>query len=194
MGATWLMVCLGLAWADPIPTQADAGATVTVPLATRLDKLKAEQADVPVPATFDVRNEMGNHFRLVEARFVVDGVDLVSREAPKGKELERTVGPLEAKIPAGNHVVTATLVFEGRNEGPFTYLNRVRYRVESTVPFAAGHLIGPAAVHAVARERPGATVPLEQKPTLAVTVTNNPAAVTSQKVPLELQPASAVTH
>ena len=35
----------------------------------------------------------------------------------------------------GEHALTATLVFQGRNVGPFSYLGNYRYRVESTYSF-----------------------------------------------------------
>jgi hypothetical protein len=170
--------------------RSDAGAVTAVPLATRLDKAKAEQAEVPVPTTFVLRNEMGKGFRLVEAHFVVDGTEVGQRMAAAGQELGRSVAPLEVMLPIGNHRVTARLVFTGRNVGLFTYLDDIRYRVESTIPFTTGHLVGPATIEVVATERPEPNLPPEQKPVLTVKASNNPN-VAAQKLPVGLQPASS---
>jgi hypothetical protein len=202
---TWVMVV----WAQAAPVGAPAvvqtrpAAGEVVPLETRLDKLKAERQDLPAPVLIEVRNEMGNRFRLVEARFIIDGVEVAQQTAPPGKELADQFRPMGAQLPAGPHVLTAELVYEGRNAGPFRYLDDIRYRVESTLPFQTGHLVGPATVEVVARERPGANVPFEKKPLLTMTATNTPGvATTPEKVaptprPADkagVKPASAITH
>jgi hypothetical protein len=186
----------------PAPVETRPPAGEAVPLETRLDKLKAEQTDVPVPTQIVVRNEMGKRFRLIEARFIVDGVEVAQRLAPKGQELARTLGPLATELPAGQHVVTAELVYEGRNAGPISYLDDIRYRVESTLPFKTDHLNGPATIEVVARERPGANVPFEKKPLLTLTAVNTPdTAPVAAPAPAQppqgtsgVKPASTITH
>lgn len=142
-------------------------------LKTRLDRVRAENADLPVPTKIEVQNQMGKRFRLVAASFVIDGAPAFEREVPKGKEhkgkeLSLSNGPISVLVPTGDHVLTATLTYEGRNVGPFTYMDDTRYRVESTIPFSTSHLDGPRTIHVVASERKGANVPFEKIPQLTL--------------------------
>lgn len=183
--------------ARPPAAPAPAVPTPAVP-ATGLERIQAEKRDQPVVTLFKVKSEMGNRFRLVEARFVVDGVETVRKVAKPGGELPRELPVIQSALPSGRHVVTAELIFQGRNVGPFSYMDDYRYRVESTVPFETGHLIGPAIVEVVAKERPGATLPLEQKPMLTLTAVNDPTLpekLAKQPAPPArgLTPASATT-
>jgi hypothetical protein len=125
--------------------------------------------DVQVPASVDVRSEMGKRFRLVEAVFMLDGAEVSRRTAVKGQELDHRFRAYDGSVRPGQHALTVTLVYEGRNTGPFTYLDNYRYRVEQTYGFTVTSTDRPAAVEVVARERKGANVPLEQKPTLDIT-------------------------
>jgi hypothetical protein len=121
-----------------------------------------------VPASIDVRNELGKRFRFVEARVVMDGLELTRQTAAPGKELSSTFRAFDGQVGPGPHIVRVSLVYEGRNTGPFTYLDDYRFVVESTAEFTAPRGEGPAAIDIRAYERPGATVPLEEKPAVEI--------------------------
>ena len=119
-------------------------------------------------ASVDVRSDLGKRFRLVEERITLDGSELSHRTAARGEELEHSFRAYDGPVSPGSHTVSVTLVYEGRNAGPFTYLDGYRYRVESSADFTAEASARPAAIQVLAYERPGAMVPIEQKPTMEI--------------------------
>jgi hypothetical protein len=153
MTLTWVMAMV-LAQAAPQVQATDQ----------ETEQVLRASADAGQPATIEVRNQMGKRFRLIEARVSIDGQELARRNASPGQELERTFRAYDGAIARGPHSVTVTLVYEGRNTGPFTYLDDYRYRVVSSTNIDAEASARPAALEVLAYERPGATVPLEQKP------------------------------
>jgi hypothetical protein len=152
---------------DPFETPAPAPVERVPTSATR----EVRPLDVNVPASVDVRSEMGKRFRLVEAIFMLDGAEVAHRTAVKGQELERRFRAYDGSVRPGQHALTVTLVYEGRNTGPFTYLDNYKYRVEQTYGFTVTSTDRPAAVEVVAHERKGANIPLDQKPTLDIVAT-----------------------
>ncbi len=114
----------------------------------------------------DVRDEMGKNFRLVEASFVLDGSEVSHVRAPPGEELPRSFRAFEGPLAPGTHALNATLIYEGRNRGVFTYMDDYRFRVSSEYAFDVSESGGPASLVVVARERKGPNVPFEQKPRL----------------------------
>lgn len=156
MGVTCLMVVL-LAQAAPearsiAPREVENGLTAV--------------KETTVPATVEVRSSLNKRFRLVEVRVVMDGQELAYRLAARGQELENQFRAYDGVVRPGLHSVTVTLVYQGRNKGPFTYLDDIQYRLESTKDFMVHDGGRPAAFEVLAYEKPGATVAVEQKPTL----------------------------
>jgi hypothetical protein len=161
MGVTWI---LAMVLAQTLPPARDAG--IDGPLARPSTRVAQESRGLP--ASVDVRSQLGKRFRLVEVDVVMDGETLSHREAAPGQELERAFRAYDGTVTPGPHSITVTLVYQGRNVGPFTYLGQYRYRVTGTADFAA-HAGGlPAAIDVIAAERPGATVSVEDKPTLDI--------------------------
>jgi hypothetical protein len=80
-------------------------------------------------ATLHFRNDAGDTFRLVDARFVMDGADLatVINAAERGKSYVVFSGDLSS----GRHAVIAHLTYQGANHGVFTYANGYTFKVES---------------------------------------------------------------
>jgi len=160
----WLIALLVLAGDEPSKPDPASGPTID---------LLGEQAEVEakngaVPVRVFVRNEMGGRFKLVEARVVLDETEVVHQNASGKKELERSFSALETPIKPGSHALTATLVYEGRNAGPFSYLDNYRYKVQTSYPFELAEGEDPAAIHIVAHERGGANLRLERRPILEV--------------------------
>jgi hypothetical protein len=167
--ATWSIV--GLLLAAPTPPGArTAPEVVGEPAAAdREDPNAPDPRAMPtIPAKVQVQNQMGKRFRLVEATVLLDGLEVSRRKAAAGQELERSFSGYEGAIGPGNHTLAVELVYEGRNLGPFTYLDDYRFSVATSYPFTARVSDRPASLDVVARERPGATVPVEQKPVLDI--------------------------
>jgi hypothetical protein len=129
----------------------------------------AVAAVAPMPTTFatvSFRNDVGKKFRLVDARFTMDGQDLpvVLTNADPGKSYVIVSG---AMTP-GKHVVSARLTYRG-DRAVFSYMNGYKLNVSSdqmlTVPAdrAANFTV-------VGSETKGMTVPLERR--VVVTVEN----------------------
>lgn len=174
------------------------GMTCTLFLATVLSQAAPEPRSLPprepppaarpapengkVPVTIEVKSDLRKLFRFVEARIFLDGNELTRITAPRGQELANNFRAFDAPLGTGRHSITVNLVYQGRNTGPFTYLDDYRYRLESTQEFTveAGR---PASVEILAHERPGATVPLEEKPTMSIRATV-PAAATAPPAPI----------
>jgi hypothetical protein len=131
----------------------------------------------------EVRSEMGKRFRLTDALLILDGQEVARRTAAPGQELERTFRlwssdqpPIHAServasdglLRAGGHAVTVRLTYEGRNVGPFSYLDDYKMRAESTFAFEVGNPDRPAALQVIARERANPKAPLRAEPSLTI--------------------------
>jgi hypothetical protein len=115
-------------------------------------------------ATVRFRDDAGDGFQLVEARFVMDDHPLpVLTGAPRSAN---TV-IYEGRVRPGRHVVSARLVYQGRNHGPFTYLSGYKLNVQSreVVEVPADR---PASFTIATEKKKGLNVPLDKQ--LAVTV------------------------
>jgi hypothetical protein len=159
------------------------GLLVQAPMAGEPGLLALRDGRDGAPGSVDVRSEMGKQFRLIEAALVLDGQEVARRTAPQGQELEHTFQlwssgeapvnrservAIDGWLRPGEHALTVRLVFEGRNVGPFNYLENYKYRAESNFAFEVGTGDRPAAIQVVARERPGRNLPPEQKPFLSI--------------------------
>ena len=160
----WLIALLVLAGDEPNKPDPASGPTIDL----LGEQAEPEQTNGAVPVRVYVRNEMSNRFRLVSARVVLDGTEVVHENASGKKELERSFSALETPIKAGSHALTATLIYEGRNAGPFNYLDNYRYKVQTSYPFELAAGEDPAAIHIVAHEKQGANLRLENRPVVEV--------------------------
>jgi hypothetical protein len=119
-------------------------------------------------ATLRFRNDVGDRFTLVEARFVMDGKPLpaVLAHPERGKGYVVYSGPADA----GRHLVTARLTYQGRSRGIFTYTKGYTFKVTSdqvlTTP--ANRTVG---FTVVGKEATGLNAPPERR--IAVTVEEN---------------------
>jgi hypothetical protein len=119
---------------------------------------------VGVPAVVHVHNEMGRRFKLTEAVVLLDAVEVSRVKAPAGAELQNDFLAFEGPVPPGEHAVSVTLIYEGRNNGVIKYMDNYHFRAETTGAFtvAAGDK-RPATLDVTARERKGMNVPFEKK-------------------------------
>lgn len=115
-------------------------------------------------ATVRFRDDAGDGFQLVEARFVMDDHPLpVLTGAPRAANTVIYAG----RVRPGRHVVSARLTYQGRNRGPFTYLSGYKLNVESreVVEVPADR---PASFTIATEKKKGMNIPLDKQ--LAVTV------------------------
>jgi hypothetical protein len=159
---------------DASKVEAPAGSAGRAVPAGRVDGVRAAPPrdarllQMVTPVRLVARNMMGRRFRLVEARFVLGGTEVARLSAPAGKEVDLSAPVMVVPLHRGEHALTATLVFQGRNVGFFSYLNNYRYRVESTYSFYLEQTEKQPIIEVVAREQGGVTVPLERRPTLEI--------------------------
>jgi serine/threonine-protein kinase len=124
-------------------------------------------AAAPTPdtmATVHFRDDAGDGFQLVEARFVMDNQPLpVLTGAPRAQDTVIYAG----RVRPGRHVVSARLVYQGRNRGLFTYLSGYKLNVESreVVDVPADR---PAIFTIATEKKKGMNVPFDKQ--LAITV------------------------
>ncbi len=121
--------------------------------------------EAPVQATLRFKNEAGATYKLVEARFVMDGAELptVITSAQRGQAQQVFSGPL----PAGHHVVASRLTYQGADRAIFSYMKGYTFHVKSDDEFVArgAHAVS---MTIVCKEKTGFNDPVERR--LFVTV------------------------
>jgi len=115
-------------------------------------------------ATLVHRNEMGSSFSLESVSYALDGAPVYSKADAGGdlrgrKEFEVFSG----RVVPGSHQLAVQLVYRGRGQGPFSYLDGYRFKVQSAYNFNAepGKV---ATVRVVGFERGGLTAQLQDRP------------------------------
>jgi hypothetical protein len=159
---------------DASKVEAPAGEARAVPagqveaVRARVPRIDTRVLEAVVPVRLIARNMMGRRFRLVEARFVLGGTEVARLNARPGEEVDLSAPLMVVPLHRGEHALTATLVFQGRKVGFFSYLNNYRYRVESTYSFYLEQTEKQPIIEVVAREQGGVMVPLERRPILEI--------------------------
>jgi hypothetical protein len=132
------------------------------------------------PVLVSVRSDVGSDLRFVEATLFLNGRRVARRTAPAGGELPRTTllwSSTDAKappvdrdgwLPLGEHAMTATLTFEGRAVGPFTYLAGYRYNLDANFIFTIEPNSRPVSVQLAAHERANTEIPDRDKIAISV--------------------------
>jgi serine/threonine protein kinase len=141
---------------SPELQRATAGAPVRLP--------GAEPLPPPATTTVRFRNDAGDSFKLVEARFVMDGKELpVVTSAQPGKETVVYAGP----VRPGRHVMSTRFVYQGNGQGPFTYMNgyKVNLGSEEVLNVPADR---PADFTIATQKKPGMNIPIDKQ--LSVTL------------------------
>jgi hypothetical protein len=131
-------------------------------------RVEPRLVEVVMPVRVVARNQMGRRFRLLEARFVLGGTEIGRVTAPAGQEADLYAPVMVLPLRRGEHALTVSLVFQGRNVGPFSYLGNYRYKVETTYAFYLEHTTQPPIIEVVAREQGGMLTPLERRPALDI--------------------------
>lgn len=149
----------------PLPPSGELGDPPDNALAVPAEReTVARPHAVVVPAVVQVHNEMGKRYRLSEAVVLLDGVEVAHVKASPGADLGRDFPAFAGPVSPGQHAVSVTLIYDGRNPGLIKYFDNYHFRAESTGAFTvSADDRRPASIEVVARERKGLNVAFEQK-------------------------------
>ncbi len=111
-------------------------------------------------------NDMSNVFQLTRALFLLDGAVQNNKQDETGVLAEQKEIPVfSGSIPPGDHTLQLLIQLRGHGFGVFSYLQGYRFEIRSSHSFTVteGKTIE---VRAIAFEKGGVTVPLEQRPAM----------------------------
>ena len=111
-------------------------------------------------------NDMSNVFQLTRALFLLDGAVQNNKQDETGVLAEQKEIPVfSGSIPPGDHTLQVLVQLRGHGFGVFSYLQGYRFEIRSSHSFTVteGKTIE---VRAIAYEKGGVTVPLEQRPAM----------------------------
>jgi len=111
-------------------------------------------------------NDMSSVFQLTRALFLLDGAVQNSKQDETGALAEQKEIPVfSGSIPPGDHTIQVLVQLRGHGFGVFSYLQGYRFEIRSSHSFTVteGKTIE---VRAIAYEKGGVTVPLEQRPAM----------------------------
>lgn len=90
-----------------------------------------------LPSRIEFDNQLARQFKLKEIRVTLDGREILRRQAGEDGELPQRFVVWNGPVQAGSHRLEANLVFQGRNRGPFTYLESYTVNVDTAQSFFA---------------------------------------------------------
>jgi hypothetical protein len=111
-------------------------------------------------------NDMSNVFQLTRALFLLDGAVQNNKQDETGALAEQKEIPVfSGSLPPGDHTLQVLVQLRGHGFGVFSYLQGYRFEIRSSHSFTVteGKTIE---VRAIAYEKGGVTVPLEQRPAM----------------------------
>jgi len=85
------------------------------------------------------KNEMGSSYRLVQAIYALDGVQIFSKADESGRLSE--MGEFDiynGAIQPGSHTLSVVMLYQGNGFGVFSYLKGYKFKVRSSYNFVAG--------------------------------------------------------
>jgi len=111
-------------------------------------------------ATLLFKNAAGATYKMVEARFVLDGAELpmVLQSAARGQ----TQAVFSGEITPGRHVIAAHLTYQGADRAVFTYMKGYTFRVQSDDTFVARENES-VTMTVVCKEKTGFNIPVEKR-------------------------------
>jgi hypothetical protein len=111
-------------------------------------------------------NDMSNVFQLTRALFLLDGAVQNNKQDETGALAEQKEIPVfSGSIPPGDHTLQVLVQLRGHGFGVFSYLQGYRFEIRSSHSFTVteGKTVE---LRAIAYEKGGVTVPLEQRPAM----------------------------
>jgi hypothetical protein len=85
------------------------------------------------------KNEMGSSYRLIQATYALDGVQIFSKADESGRLSEMTEFDVyNGAIQPGSHTLSVVMLYQGNGFGVFSYLKGYKFKVRSSYNFVAG--------------------------------------------------------
>ncbi len=85
------------------------------------------------------KNEMGSSYRLIQATYALDGVQIFSKSDDSGRLAEMTEFDVyNGAIQPGSHTLSVVMLYQGNGFGVFSYLKGYKFKVKSSYNFVAG--------------------------------------------------------
>jgi hypothetical protein len=110
------------------------------------------------------KNEMGSSFRLVNAAYALDGVQIFSKSDDTGRLADaQDFDIYNGAIQPGSHTLSVSLVYQGNGFGVFSYLKGYKFKVKSSHTFVAGES-KTTSITVVGYEKGNITTQLSDKP------------------------------
>ena len=115
-------------------------------------------------------NKMGAPFRVTKLVYAVDGAQLFVRNDETGETLYKTKSfeVINGPIAPGSHTLSVIAVYKGHGVGPFKYLEKYNFQVQSSHSFTVeeGKSVK---VECNGYEKGGPKTPLEKRPAIDCT-------------------------
>lgn len=85
------------------------------------------------------KNEMGSTYRLIQAVYALDGVQIYGKTDDSGRLAEMAEFDVyNGAVPPGSHTLTVVLTYQGSGFGVFSYLKGYKWTPKSSHTFVAG--------------------------------------------------------
>jgi hypothetical protein len=112
------------------------------------------------------KNEMGSSYRLIQAVYALDGVQIFSKSDDSGRLAEMTEFDVyNGAIQPGSHTLSVALQYQGNGFGVFSYLKGYKFNVKSSHTFVAGESKS-TNITVVGYEKGNITTQLSDKPAI----------------------------
>jgi len=178
----WITIGVGIlvvAQAGAAPYKTTATGAATGP-----GEVDLPTSDEPAPAvmsdtTVRFRNDVGDAFQMLEARFILDGHELptVLTSVPRGQD----VVIFDGQIAPGKHSLTSHVVYQGRSRSIFTYMKGYTFNLDSTheLDVAAS---GATSATIIGKPNKGFNVPFEKSLGVEMTQTSGSTGPSAKQV------------
>ncbi|HEY2900449.1 MAG TPA: hypothetical protein VGL59_07735 [Polyangia bacterium] len=112
------------------------------------------------------KNEMGSSFRLIQAVYALDGVQIFAKADDSGRLAEmQEFDVYNGAIQPGPHTLSVKMLYQGNGFGVFSYLKGYKFTVHSSQTFVAGES-KTTAISVVGYEKGNITTNLQDRPAI----------------------------
>ena len=110
------------------------------------------------------KNEMGSSYRLIQATYALDGVQIFSKSDDSGRLAEMTEFDVyNGAIQPGSHTLSVVMLYQGNGFGVFSYLKGYKFKVRSSYNFVAGEA-KTTGINVVGYEKGNLTTDMNDRP------------------------------
>jgi hypothetical protein len=185
----WMAIGVGILLA----AQAGATPAIVAPKEGAAPAENGSETEAPPPqspavgseTTVRFRNDVGNTFELMEARFTLDGRPLPSvlTSAANGQEYVIFTGPLTP----GRHILNSHVLYQGKSRSIFTYMKGYSFAIDSMheLEVAAS---GATSATIIGKRNRGFDVPFEKSLVVQMEQKNGAGGATTNQVSSGFRP------